>query len=830
MVRHGSWLARTAAALTAAATLFGFGLPAWAGVGGSGGGDGSGGGASCPTDPDLVLDFTVDGVAADIWDAAPSDAKGDIDRAGTGWGLCAGRVSVKYSKKDPASGTGYLSDFTVNQDLVFDSYAATDATGKSTELFANFLHEMTPGTVIKAGTEGHVFLSSWGAGRTYVGVTFGGKDEIRTGLTNDSVTDVRGATFRFKGVDSYAKHSHDFIRNYSSSDTTVVGSDNNGDTAVDAPTPDPTRKGYSFDGWYTDPTGGDKVSDGDDASKLDPEQDFYAHWSKAVVVEHTVSFDSDGGSPVPSQKVNDGDAATRPADPSKTGYTFDDWYENPSDSTPYAFGDPVTGDITLHAKWTKDSGSGSGGSGSGDGSTDKPGTGDGGSDGGTGDGSTDKPGTGDGSDKGDGDGSGSTDKPGSGDGGDSGSTDKPGPGDGDGSGSTDKPGSGDGSDKGDGDGSDSTDKGDGSGSTDKPDATVEHTVTFESNGGSEVKPVKVKDGATFTQPTDPTRTGYSFSGWYDDPVFRTPHDFTLAVRADLTLYAKWTASPAGGDKGDGKDDGTTTTPDTSKTYTVTFDPANGDKPTSVKVKGGNPVKAPATPTRDGYRFTGWYEKDAKTAYDFTAPVAGDLTLTAKWSKLDASTVTHVIRFESNGGSAIPDMEVKDGSIATAPANPTRDGYVFAGWYVDKELTTPFDFSTPVVADATAYAKWTEAKKATHTVVIDDGTGHKTTVVVDPDGTIPLPADPKRDGYRFDGWVDQNGQPVTKDTKVTDDLYVTAKWTPVTASTISKETVDAVADAVASRLPQTGVTATIIIGATLMISLGAIVTVIERRRG
>ena len=70
---------------------------------------------------------------------------------------------------------------------------------------------------------------------------------------------------------------------------------------------------------------------------------------------------------------------------------------------------------------------------------------------------------------------------------------------------------------------------------------VYYTVTFESNGGTEVAPQQVKQGATVTKPADPTREGYTFDGWYADEALTVPYDFSQPVTATLTLYAKWSA-------------------------------------------------------------------------------------------------------------------------------------------------------------------------------------------------------------------------------------------------------------------------------------------------
>lgn len=68
---------------------------------------------------------------------------------------------------------------------------------------------------------------------------------------------------------------------------------------------------------------------------------------------------------------------------------------------------------------------------------------------------------------------------------------------------------------------------------------TKHTITFDSNGGTAVADVKVKDGETLTPPTAPTRYAFDFDGWYCNPELTDPYDFSSPVPYGFTLYAKW---------------------------------------------------------------------------------------------------------------------------------------------------------------------------------------------------------------------------------------------------------------------------------------------------
>ena len=109
----------------------------------------------------------------------------------------------------------------------------------------------------------------------------------------------------------------------------------------------PIREGYTFDGWYCEATFENAM---DWTAGITRSMTLYAKWTpvQAPVVNHTVTFNSNGGSAVQSQTVEDGSAAIAPADPVKTGFTFKGWYLN---GQLYSFATPVTADIILTASW-----------------------------------------------------------------------------------------------------------------------------------------------------------------------------------------------------------------------------------------------------------------------------------------------------------------------------------------------------------------------------------------------------------------------------------------------------------------------------------------------
>ena len=206
------------------------------------------------------------------------------------------------------------------------------------------------------------------------------------------------------------------------------------------------------------------------------------------------------------------------------------------------------------------------------------------------------------------------------------------------------------------------------------------TVSFDTAGGSDVKAQTVRRGGTVSKPTDPTRAGYLFGGWYQGDA---KYDFSTPVSADLTLSAHWRADPS------------------AKVFTVSFDPGNGQMISDRSVRAGQAISEPKAPTRSGYVFDGWYTtKSGGSKYDFSTPVTADLNLYAHWTAVAPKTFT--VSFDTAGGSKVASQKVRDGAKASRPADPTRSGHSFDGWY---KGDAKYDFSTPVTADLTLTARW-----------------------------------------------------------------------------------------------------------------------------
>lgn len=184
-----------------------------------------------------------------------------------------------------------------------------------------------------------------------------------------------------------------------------------------------------------------------------------------------------------------------------------------------------------------------------------------------------------------------------------------------------------------------------------------YTVTFDYNYGDKgtYKTVTVKAGDVAAQPAAPTRSGYSFCGWYTKATGGEKYDFDTTVTADLTLYAHWSKS-------------TTAEPGTddpeNQIYTVTFEANGGSAVEPQSVEYGKTVAYPENPTKDDCILAGWYldknETDWTNFFDFSTAITRDLTLYAIW--VDVNT-------DSDSDGLVDDLEIY---ISTDPRDADTD--------------------------------------------------------------------------------------------------------------------------------------------------------------
>ena len=212
--------------------------------------------------------------------------------------------------------------------------------------------------------------------------------------------------------------------------------------------------------------------------------------------------------------------------------------------------------------------------------------------------------------------------------------------------------------------------------------------------------------------------------------------------------------------------------------TVSFECGDPEKKTSKVVEYEGIVTPPADPIAKGHQFDGWYTKEnGGVPFDFNQKITKDVTVYAHWSEVKPD---HTVYFDYGGKAEGSTKVVQYGEKVTPPANPKADGYRFEGWYTQKNGGVKFDFGQSITEDVTVYAHWSEVKPD-HTVYFDyGGKAEGSTKVVQYGEKVTPPANPKADGYRFEGWYTQEngGEPFDFNQEITEDVKVYAHWSEV----------------------------------------------------
>ena len=352
----------------------------------------------------------------------------------------------------------------------------------------------------------------------------------------------------------------------------------------------PTKPGHTFNGWYTD-SALTQAWNFDDW--VTGELKLYAGWT---VNQYTITFDTNGGSEIAPITQDYGTAITAPADPTRKGYIFKGWDKEIPETMP-------ADNITVKAQWEIN----------------------------------------------------------------------------------------------------------------------QYTITFDTNGGSEIAPITQDYGTEITAPDNPTRKGYTFKGWDKEIPETMPAE-------NITVKAQWEINQ----------------------YTITFDTNGGNEIAPITQDYGTEIASPANPTRKGYTFKGWDKEIPKTM------PAENITVKAQW-EINQYTIT----FDTNGGSEIAPITQDYGTEITAPDNPTRKGYTFKGW--DKEIP-----ETMPAENITVKAQW-EINQ--YTITFDTNGGSEIAPITQDYGTeITAPDNPTRKGYTFKGWDKE-----IPETMPAENITITARW-------------------------------------------------------
>ncbi len=297
---------------------------------------------------------------------------------------------------------------------------------------------------------------------------------------------------------------------------------------------------------------------------------------------------------------------------------------------------------------------------------------------------------------------------------------------------------------------------------DIPDDEEDYTVSFETNGGTEVASQKVRYGGRASVPASaPTAEGKKFTGWFKDTECTEEFDFSVAVKADTTVYAGWISE-----------------------FTVSFNMNGNDKAVftgedQIVLKGEKATRPVSDPMAEGYKFLGWTkDKEGTETFDFDASINADTIVYAKWQR------QFTVRFDVNNekcNNTYPEQTLTERKFASRPEqDPTAAGYRFDGWFKDIAGTERFDFSNEITEDTVIFAGWTKMHSIRFVVRNTSATNTPKAQEVVDGGKVTKPENPTANGYVFEGWFTDTAGTNAYDfnSLVTKDLILYDKWTSI----------------------------------------------------
>ncbi|KMQ52126.1 cell wall/surface repeat protein [Chitinispirillum alkaliphilum] len=398
---------------------------------------------------------------------------------------------------------------------------------------------------------------------------------------------------------------------------------------------DASRTGYSFQGWFLEDVFENEVTE--IVSGSTGEVKVYAKWG---INSYTITFDTRDGEDASQVSVNHGGIVPRPSDPSRLGYEFDGWYRNLESSVKWDFNEnQIFGDTTLYANWN----------------------------------------------------------------------------------------------------------------------VRDYSISYELYGGNNdsLNPLSYTIESETINLSNPSRTGYSFQGWFLEDVFENEvTEIVSGSSGEVKVYAKWDIN----------------------SYTVTFDTQDGEEVSQVSVNHGSIVSRPSNPSRLGYDFDGWYRNlESSVRWDFNEnQIFGDTTLYAKWNVRDYS-ISYELYGGGNHSQNLETYTIESETIILR--NPSRTGYSFQGWFLEKEFENEIkEIVSGSTGDVKIYAKWSINS---YTVTFDAQNGEEASQVsVNHGSIVSRPSDPSRLGYDFDGWYRNLESSVRWDfdeDEIVRDTTLYAKW-------------------------------------------------------
>lgn len=288
--------------------------------------------------------------------------------------------------------------------------------------------------------------------------------------------------------------------------------------------------------------------------------------------------------------------------------------------------------------------------------------------------------------------------------------------------------------------------------------TDRYTLSFNSNGGSEVQEEVHDDGEVVQLASyQPTREGYTLAGWYDNAALSGQAITSVTMTQNQVVHAKWTA----------------------ESYQVMIDPAGGTGDTT-------PLTATyddsfAFPTADGYekegyQLIGWQIGTTSYEAGLTLPqwrYDSNQIMTAIWMKN-----TYEIQFDSREGTTVASQYIEHGERVIEPTPPSRTGYSFIGWYLTADVSgDPVDFENYTATEGTIlFAGWQSETFYEVRFESRDGKTVESVQVREGEKT-PIPNSWEWPGYTFDGWFTAKGEAIEQ-LKISDPTTFIAKWTAI----------------------------------------------------
>ena len=207
------------------------------------------------------------------------------------------------------------------------------------------------------------------------------------------------------------------------------------------------------------------------------------------------------------------------------------------------------------------------------------------------------------------------------------------------------------------------------------------SVTFNSEGGSSIGSKSIAYNTAVGTLTSPTRSHYTFAGWYTAASGGTKIATTTKVTTNVTYYAHWTPV----------------------NYSVTFNSEGGSAIAKKTVAYNTAVGSLPTPTKAHCTFAGWYTAaSGGTKITTATKITGNVTYYAHWTP-----VNQTVTFNSEGGSTVKQKIVPYNTAVGALTTPTKAHCTFAGWYTAASGGTKVTSTTKITGNVTYYAHWTK---------------------------------------------------------------------------------------------------------------------------